>query len=193
MARSGPCLILLAVLALSGCTSWRAEEPLAGSSPPPLPLEVADAGKTVDLSYRYSGDDERWQTERCRRLVLGVYERSGYLVHEVPWAAQPGAAARVRVEVTNDSSRGWLYLAQFTFCALPGYGRFTTTFRSEARSAGSDVVFGGQTTAKSFVWLPLFWLSFTAKPIFALEAEGLEELVGRSIVELRERRILPSP
>ena len=193
MRPRGLCVVLLAAFALSGCTSWRAEAPLTGAQPPPLALEVDNAAKTVDLSYRFSGDDERWEADGCRQLVIGVYERSGYLVNQVPWATQPGQAARVRIAVAYSASRGWLYPSAATLGALPGYGQFTTIISSEARSAGVDVVFSGQTTAKSFTWLPLFWLYFGCEPIATLQREGIEELVGRSIIELREHKVLRSP
>ena len=186
-------LCALAMLAaLTGCTTWR-ESPLTSSRPAPLALEVGDATKTIDLSYRFSGDDQRWQEDAYRRLIVGVYERCGYLVHEVPWSSQPGQAARIRVGVVNMSNRAWLTPSWVTLGALPGYGKFSADITIDARANGFEARQVGSATAKSFVWLPVFWLFFTSRSIIQLQDEGVEEVILKSVVDLRRLKILLSP
>lgn len=184
--------LLAATMLLTGCTTWRAS-PFTDAQPAPLPLAVDNAGKTIDLSYRFSGDDQRWADEGCRRLVVGVYERCGYLVNQVPWASQPGVAPRVRVEVVHVAERGWTYPSQITLAVLPGYARFATTVSVEASHGGAEARHAGEEVSKSFAWLPLFWLWFSARTVAELQSEGIEAIVRTAIVGQRERGILKSP
>lgn len=184
----------LMLFTLSGCVMWR-ETPLTTSQPKPISLDADNAAKTLDFSYKFSGDDERWQAESYKKLIIDVYEHCGYIVNEMPWSSQPGKAARIRVEVVNSASRAWLFfVTTMTLGAIPGYGRFSASVSIDAHANGVMTTHTGTSTSKSFVWLPLFWLYyFNSKPVIVLQDEGIEEIIKGSIVRLRDEKILLSP